>query len=236
MSDREAFEHWYADHTGDAHIRKYCDSTGRYQFNAMQSSWEAWQAAQARYAGIGEVENYAIVEQDLGCLTYEVHAYAELTEGQKLYTHPPAQVPDHSDDIAVDKFAAAMKEKMAKSRAKGRSGWDDPLQCSGGDLASMLVQHIKKGDPVDVANFCMMLHQRGISGYEMQAALSDYVAQAAQPQVPQGWEIVRADSRHISVKHPDGTWTTIQDSGPLNNLMFYELCLSLTASQEQEGE
>lgn len=45
---REAFEHWYADHTGDAHIRKYCDSTGRYQFNAMQSSWEAWQAAQAQ--------------------------------------------------------------------------------------------------------------------------------------------------------------------------------------------
>lgn len=50
---REAFEHWYADHTGDAHIRKYCDSTGRYQFNAMQSSWEAWQAAQTQ-SGDGE--------------------------------------------------------------------------------------------------------------------------------------------------------------------------------------
>jgi hypothetical protein len=49
MSDaiREAFEkwYWYADYTGDAHTRKYCDSTGRYQFNAMQSAWEAWQAA-----------------------------------------------------------------------------------------------------------------------------------------------------------------------------------------------
>jgi hypothetical protein len=45
MSDREAFEHWYADYTGDAHIRKYCDSTGRYQFNAMESAWQAWQAA-----------------------------------------------------------------------------------------------------------------------------------------------------------------------------------------------
>jgi hypothetical protein len=49
---REAFEHWYADHTGDAHIRKYCDSTGRYQFNAMQSSWEAWQAAQAQAVSV----------------------------------------------------------------------------------------------------------------------------------------------------------------------------------------
>ena len=45
MSDREAFEHWYADYTGDAHIRKYCDSTGRYQFKAMESAWQAWQAA-----------------------------------------------------------------------------------------------------------------------------------------------------------------------------------------------
>ena len=42
---REAFEHWYADYTGDAHIRKYCDSTGRYQFKAMESAWQAWQAA-----------------------------------------------------------------------------------------------------------------------------------------------------------------------------------------------
>jgi hypothetical protein len=36
----------------------------------------------------GEADNYAIVEADMGCLTYEVHAYAELEEGQKLYTHP----------------------------------------------------------------------------------------------------------------------------------------------------
>jgi hypothetical protein len=47
MSDREAFEKWYADYTGDAHIYKYCDSTGRYQSNAMQSAWRAWQAWQA---------------------------------------------------------------------------------------------------------------------------------------------------------------------------------------------
>jgi len=55
MSDsREAFEHWYAGYTGDPYIRHYCDSIGRYQFNSMQSAWEAWQAAHARYAGDGE--------------------------------------------------------------------------------------------------------------------------------------------------------------------------------------
>lgn len=37
----------------------------------------------------------------------------------------------HSDDLAVDCFAASMKAKLAKSREKGRGGWDDKAQCSG---------------------------------------------------------------------------------------------------------
>lgn len=67
----------------------------------------------------------------------------------------------HPDDLAVDAFAAAMKAKMAEARAKGRGGWEDPTQCSADDLTRMLRDHVKKGDPRDVANFCMMLHQRG---------------------------------------------------------------------------
>ena len=61
------------------------------------------------------------------------------------------------DDRAVDEFARLMKQKMAASRAKGRGGWDDPDVCSVGSLSSMLLEHVAKGDPVDVANFCMML-------------------------------------------------------------------------------
>lgn len=70
----------------------------------------------------------------------------------------------HSDDMAIDRFAHAMKAKMAKSRAKGRSGWDDPAQCDGQTLAALLIDHISKGNPgsfEDIANFAMMLHQRG---------------------------------------------------------------------------
>lgn len=67
----------------------------------------------------------------------------------------------HPDDQAVDAFAVAMKEKMAVARAKGRGGWEDPAQCSADDLSRMLRDHVEKGDPRDVANFCMMLHQRG---------------------------------------------------------------------------
>lgn len=69
----------------------------------------------------------------------------------------------HPDDAAVDRFAAAMKEKMAKSRAKGRGGWEDPAQCSVEALQSMLLGHLDKGDPVDVGNFAMMLWSRGAS-------------------------------------------------------------------------
>ncbi len=84
----------------------------------------------------------------------------------------------HLDDAAVDRFAAAMKEKMAEARAKGRSGWDDPEQCSTENLSRMLVEHVAKGDPRDVANFCMMLWNRG-----------DAIKPAEQGQRPVAWQI-----------------------------------------------
>ncbi|AEA65723.1 hypothetical protein KDW40_19180 [Burkholderia cenocepacia] len=68
---------------------------------------------------------------------------------------------EHADDIAVDQFAAAMREKMKRSREKGRGGWADKTLCSEKSLSQMLREHVEKGDPVDVANFCMMLHHRG---------------------------------------------------------------------------
>lgn len=70
----------------------------------------------------------------------------------------------HPDDLAVDRFAAAMKAKLAKGRNKGRGGWDDKTQCLDEFLAELLVDHLGKGNAgtfEDVANFAMMLHQRG---------------------------------------------------------------------------
>lgn len=69
-------------------------------------------------------------------------------------------VEPHSDDLAVDRFAAAMKDKLAQKRAEGYGGWDDPEQCSIEYLSNMLINHARKGDPVDVGNFAMMIHQR----------------------------------------------------------------------------
>lgn len=79
-----------------------------------------------------------------------------------LYTHPAAQqAAAHPDNAAVDALAALMKAKLAKQRAKGYGGWDDKTQCHQQRLSDMLRNHVDKGDPVDVANFCAFLLARG---------------------------------------------------------------------------
>ncbi len=86
----------------------------------------------------------------------------ELAEFMSRAALTSAKAPeDHPDDIAVDRFAVAMKTKLAKKRSEGRGGWDDKEACSNGALSQMLVEHVRKGDPVDVANFAMMIHERG---------------------------------------------------------------------------
>lgn len=60
----------------------------------------------------------------------------------------------HLDDWWVDLFAKEMKLKLANAREKGRGGWQD---CDPAELSSMLREHVEKGDPRDVANFCMFL-------------------------------------------------------------------------------
>jgi hypothetical protein len=60
----------------------------------------------------------------------------------------------HLDEWWVDLFAKEMKAKLENARAKGRGGWQD---CDPSDLSRMLCEHVEKGDPRDVANFCMFL-------------------------------------------------------------------------------
>lgn len=66
----------------------------------------------------------------------------------------------HPDDLAVDRFAAVMKAKLARKRTQGRDGWQGDA-CTAQTLSDMLREHVGKGDPLDVANLAMMLHQRG---------------------------------------------------------------------------
>ncbi|MDF0506531.1 hypothetical protein POK33_37900 [Burkholderia cenocepacia] len=78
---------------------------------------------------------------------------------QPAQADAPAEAREpHSDDVAVDSFSAVMKHKLALARDKGRGGWET---CSPADLSRMLREHVEKGDPRDVANFCMMLWHHG---------------------------------------------------------------------------
>ena len=68
------------------------------------------------------------------------------------------------DNLAVDTFAKAMKEKLALARAKGKSGWNNKATCTGAHLADLFWQHTSKENKdnyVDLANFLMFLHVRG---------------------------------------------------------------------------
>lgn len=65
------------------------------------------------------------------------------------------------EDAAVDRFAAAMKSKLALKRAQGMHGGLDKNDCSQAHLSELLRGHVDKGDPVDVGNLAMMLYCRG---------------------------------------------------------------------------
>ena len=84
-------------------------------------------------------------------------------------TNTPAPVAQ-TDDEAVAAFAELMRKKLAKKRNDGRSGWQE---CDPGDLAYMLVEHIAKGDPVDIANFAMFLGLLGKPRSDIRRALRD---------------------------------------------------------------
>ena len=79
----------------------------------------------------------------------------------------------HPDDVAVDRFAEAMKAKLKAAREhKNRGGWQS---CSDADLWDMLTGHIAKGDPVDIANFAAFLWNNQQAREERQRRLDDEI-------------------------------------------------------------
>lgn len=67
----------------------------------------------------------------------------------------------HPDEIAVDKFADAMKSKLAIKRREGVNGWDDPREMTRHELYTRLIEQISKGaDMIDLANYAMMIWHR----------------------------------------------------------------------------
>lgn len=77
----------------------------------------------------------------------------------------------HTDTLAVVDFAAAMATKMHQAAMKGHCGWDNPEACTTEALQLALREAVAKGDPIDVANYAMMLHARG-AGTSMPSAFN----------------------------------------------------------------
>lgn len=90
-----------------------------------------------------------------------------MSDGEKVYdgTQPIEKAEDivipnppiHTDNFQVEIFARKMKAKLAKKRAEGYDNW---RKCPINDLKDGLYQHLSKGDPIDVANYCMFLNAR----------------------------------------------------------------------------
>ncbi|MEF3068105.1 hypothetical protein [Pandoraea apista] len=185
--EREAFEAWAreaydCDDDGDVLRRDITD----YVYSGVSDAWAGWQAraaptspAKVPDAVMQALDRMSTPLHDsrLSGLTAELDAANIKTiRDYVLSGAVPAKVvgdDQHPDDAAVDRFSVAMKAKLAKKRAQGRGGWDDERVCSPDDLARMLVDHVRKGDPVDVGNLAMMLFNRPDTGAALcRAALS----------------------------------------------------------------
>ncbi|WP_240655629.1 hypothetical protein [Paraburkholderia phosphatilytica] len=158
--ERAAFEAKFAMPSGvEWDGTKYAVRDGwenSYRCACFVSQWDAWQARAVPTKRITTVTVY----QDV-CQT-EI-AFSDGTSqfvGAATFKNALAPTPtrQHSDDAAVDRFCAAMKAKLAQARDKGRGGWE---QCDPTELSIMLREHVEKGDPRDVANFCMFLWALG---------------------------------------------------------------------------
>lgn len=123
----------------DAIVAKQVKNEGR--------AWPDWRNADPDKA----IEHDRSVDAIVRALDKDLNTLGRIAE---LY--PSA----HTDEVCVDCFALDMKIKLDISRSKGREGWE---RCSADELSEMLREHVDKGDPVDVANFCMFLKILGYS-------------------------------------------------------------------------
>ncbi len=84
------------------------------------------------------------------------HNWSNLSEAESL-------LQAAEDDAAVDRFATAMKERLACKRLEGLHGWQDPKWVSDESLITNMLQRARAGKYVGLANFAMMLHERGVN-------------------------------------------------------------------------
>jgi hypothetical protein len=98
---------------------------------------------------------------------------------EKFFTLAEAvELANHADETsklceAVNDFAHVMKVKLLRKMLQGQRGWDEPLNLE--NIEDGLRKHVTKSDPIDVANFAMMLWyiRTVVIPAEQKKALSD---------------------------------------------------------------
>lgn len=72
------------------------------------------------------------------------------------------------DAREIRRFSSLMTTKMARKAYEGAHGWPNiPVA----HLWAMLREHVEKGDPIDIANFAMMIHHNAeVEALERQGA------------------------------------------------------------------
>jgi hypothetical protein len=156
--------------------------------------------------------------------TPEIPATEDSSAGDQVEVHP--------DDAAVDALAAKMKAKLAKQRAKGYGGWDTP-ECSQQCLSAMLRDHVAKGDPVDVANFCAFLAARG-EGIEA-GVQAEPVASRAASEIATAvcQRVAELDDRSSPADWPEAMLVTAEE---LQTILIEELAATSPAASELQRE
>lgn len=81
------------------------------------------------------------------------------------------------DHVAFSMFTTQMLQRLYfKREHNGKGGWWDEKSCTINHLIELFHRSVEKGDPLDIANYAMMIHQRGSSVFKLSAdnPLSSY--------------------------------------------------------------
>lgn len=97
--------------------------------------------------------------------------------------------PEAQDEYAVSMFATAIRQKLQRSRDKGRGGWID---CDENVLLDGFAEHALKGHEnnlLDLATFLMFMWVRGIDYAKIPPALE----KARQHKIMEAWSRIHED-------------------------------------------
>ena len=110
-----------------------------------------------------EIETESVVKSPMVTLENIVVQVLDDTEVDPadLMTALEVAINKQMDQRAIINMAKKCGKKLEIQRQKGYKSWYDKDLCTAGELSQALREAVKKGDPVDVANYCAMLLERG---------------------------------------------------------------------------